>query len=159
MNNIASMKNNIEEMRTKLKEMESSLEKMKKDSGWGYTGDDYVNIYSISATGIVEGTNCSHYSPHALDIHDNIFTSKEKAEEVASAQNLHRKLQRFADESKQKGNAKCFYAIYWYNGTLEISETKYPDFGTVYFYSEEVAKKAVELYKFDLLAYFTKWTK
>ena len=91
----------------------------------------------------------------------NYFSTKEKAEEINFKQTLFRKLQRFSDENggnEIDWNDDCTEKFYieCQDGELFVdwmTGTKY--FGLVYFISEEVAEKAIELFYDELIKYFT----
>ena len=92
----------------------------------------------------------------------NYFSTENKAEEIDFKQTLFRKLQRFSDENR--GNeidwsdcSKKFCINYdYYNKKLDIFDHVFVKrFGQVYFISEEIAQKAIELFHDDLIKYFT----
>lgn len=93
----------------------------------------------------------------------NYFSTKEKAEEINFKQTLFRKLQRFSDENGgseidwKDHNQWKFYICYRYDCEVLVTyRTSYvKDFGIVYFISEEVTEKAIELFHDDLIKYFT----
>lgn len=98
----------------------------------------------------------------------NYFSIEEKAEEIKFKQTLFRKLQRFSDENCGSeidwNNYECdkYYIFYNHNGSeLEISAAcSFKDFGQVYFKTQEIADQAIELFKEDLIKYFTHdWSK
>ena len=93
----------------------------------------------------------------------NYFLTKEKAEEINFKQTLFRKLQRFSDENggneiDWNNEIKMKWGI-WYNYEYEeLASCPYvygQAFGQVYFISEEVAEKAIELFRDELIKYFT----
>ena len=131
-------------------------------TGWERVKKDEINYY-IDIDGLIEGD---------LEIFDNVdnrcfnianyFSTKEKAEEINFKQTLFRKLQRFSDENR--GNeidwsdcSKKFCINYdYYNKKLDIFDHVFvKQFGQVYFISEEIAQKAIELFHDDLIKYFT----
>ena len=88
---------------------------------------------------------------------------EEKAEEIAFKQTLFRKLQRFSDENGGNEinwlntNQQKFFITYYYD-TKELDlyyVCNDKDFGQVYFISEEIAEKAIELFRDELIKYFT----
>lgn len=92
----------------------------------------------------------------------NAFTTKEKAEEINFKQTLFRKLQRFSDENGGTeidwSNDAWKWHIYfnYMTGDLEAECTHtYRDFGQVYFLSKDAAEQAIELFRKDLIKYFT----
>ena len=94
----------------------------------------------------------------------NYFSTKEKAEEINFKQTLFRKLQRFSDENGgseidySRGSCQPKWFIEYDKDEQLFFVHCYYDvrvFGTVYFFSEEVAYKAIELFHDDLIKYFT----
>ena len=94
----------------------------------------------------------------------NYFSTKEKAEEINFKQTLFRKLQRFSDENGgneidySRGSCQHKWFIEYDKDEQLFSVSYYYDvrvFGTVYFCSKEVAQQAIELFKEDLIKYFT----
>ncbi|MDB8554109.1 hypothetical protein [Turicibacter sanguinis] len=93
----------------------------------------------------------------------NYFSTEEKAEEINFKQTLFRKLQRFSDENG--GNeidcSNLFqekFGITYNCGDKKLETALYfhhNDFGQVYFISEEIAEKAIELFHDELIKYFT----
>lgn len=96
---------------------------------------------------------------------DNRFSTKEKAEEINFKQTLFRKLQRFSDENggneiDWNDSKQTKYSIYYSHEFKRIKASYYrssQEFGQVYFISEEVANKAIELFYEELILYFTKY--
>lgn len=92
----------------------------------------------------------------------NYFSTKEKAEEINFKQTLFRRLQRFSDENGgldiNWNNCEEKFCIY-YNyeeDELDIGCNWFTrEYGQVYFISEEVAKNAIELFRDELIKYFT----
>lgn len=94
----------------------------------------------------------------------NYFSTREKVEEVGFKQTLFRRLQRFADENNDKLNwadssSDNYYIFYDYKKhTVRVRKISMcRDFGQVYFSSQEIAEKAMELFKDDLIKYFTQY--
>lgn len=91
----------------------------------------------------------------------NYFSTKEKAEEINFKQTLFRKLQRFSDENG--GNeivigqkvATIYLSAAGGLDILNIWSNRI--FGNVVFASEEVAEKAIELFRDELIKYFTEF--
>ena len=92
----------------------------------------------------------------------NYFSTEEKAEEIDFKQTLFRKLQRFSDENGGNeidwNDAHCKYSIkYAYDDNNLFIGWNYDvkEVGVVYFVHEEIAKQAIELFRDDLIKYFT----
>lgn len=137
--------------------------KPKPLTGWERVGEN-ESYYSINGNCYVEVMNedmCMEDKYYYEDA--NYFSTENKAEEVNFKQTLFRKLQRFSDEHdghriNWKDVDQEKYEI-WYNadqGKIEVGSTwAVRDFGQVYFISEEVAQKAIDLFHDDLIKYFT----
>lgn len=89
-----------------------------------------------------------------------------KAQEIEFKQRLFRKLQRFSDENggneiDWSNGESCKYYIYYNYEEEELDvygASHIRDFGQVYFETEELAEQAIELFREDLIKYFThKW--
>lgn len=128
------------------------------------TGWERVNegeeVYFISVyEGVEKETDyCDEIDDDCYEV-ANYFSTKEKAEEINFKQTLFRKLQRFSDENG--GNE---IVIGQKVATIYLSAAGGLDilniwgnriFGNVVFASEEVAEKAIELFRDDLIKYFT----
>lgn len=98
----------------------------------------------------------------------NYFSTKEKAKEINFKQTLFRRMQRFSDENggseidwTHEGRRQYFISFDYDKGKFVIdSHLTFRDFGQVYFVSLDVARKALEMFKGDLIKYFTHdWSK
>ena len=132
-------------------------------TGWERVGDG-EDVYFISAyEGVrkdVEG--CDDIDIDCYNV-ANYFSTEEKAEEINFKQTLFRKLQRFSDENG--GNEidwsdtdQLKYGIFYNSDSNRLLSDDCwvsREFGQVYFISEKVAEKAIELFKDDLIKYFT----
>lgn len=94
----------------------------------------------------------------------NYFSTEEKADEINFKQTLFRKLQRFSDENggneidwNNFDQPKYYIKYFCYDSQKIRVECicTVRDFGQVYFVSEEVTQKAIELFLDDLIKYFT----
>ena len=136
--------------------------KPKPLTGWERVGEN-ESYYSINGNSYVEEMTedmCMEDKYYYEDA--NYFSTENKAEEIDFKQTLFRKLQRFSDENR--GNeidwsdcSKKFCINYdYYNKKLDIFDHVFvKQFGQVYFISEEIAQKAIELFHDDLIKYFT----
>lgn len=98
----------------------------------------------------------------------NYFSTVGKAKEINFKQELFRKLQRFSDEnggseidwSDYESTKYHIYFDYEGEGVVIGGSLELCDFGQVHFYSQEVAEEAIEVFKEDLVKYFTHdWSK
>ena len=91
----------------------------------------------------------------------NYFKTKEEAERKCFEIKLHRQLELFAlknndTEIDWNDDSEKHTISYNRDGGIFIDEVySLIDFGQVYFTSEEIAEKAIETFKDDLIRYFT----
>ena len=91
----------------------------------------------------------------------NYFKTKEEAERKRFEIRLHRQLELFALENNDteidwNDSSEKHTISYNRDGGIFIDEVySLKDFGQVYFTSKEVAEKAIETFKDDLIRYFT----
>ena len=140
--------------------------KHKPLTGWERTEhwEDVERFYIIAECDVLaDRTSYNHVLNQKCYENANYFSTKEKAEEINFKQTLFRKLQRFSDENG--GNEidwndgyQCKYFISYnhHYRELEVDCRRHrQDFGKVYFVSKKNAKKAIELFRDDLIKYFT----
>lgn len=131
------------------------------------TGWERVKIkdfyYRIAENCIALTVEFGDMDDDALMDRANYFSIKEKAEEIDFEQTLYRKLRRFSDENGgseidySRGSCQHKWFIEYDKDEQLFSVSCYYDvrvFGTVYFSSKEVAYKAIEIFKDDLIKYF-----
>ena len=131
------------------------------------TGWERVKIkdlyYRIAENCIAPTVEFGDMDDNVLMDRANYFSIKEKAEEIDFEQTLYRKLRRFSDENGGNeinygcGSRQKKWFIEYCKDSQQFSTCYFYDarvFGTVYFCSEEVAYKAIEIFKDDLLKYF-----
>lgn len=131
------------------------------------TGWERVKIkdfyYRITENCIAPTVEFGDMDDNVLMDKANYFSIKEKAEEIDFEQTLFRKLKRFSDENGgseidySRGSCQHKWFIEYDKDEQLFSVSCYYDvrvFGTVYFSSKEVAYKAIEIFKDDLIKYF-----
>ena len=133
----------------------------KQLTGWERVakGEKYVSItqyHKVKYTEFEDETDDNIYGIA------NYFSTEEKADEINFKQMLFRKLQRFSDENGGNeidwNDAHCKYSIkYAYDDNNLFIGWNYDvkEVGVVYFVHEEIAKQAIELFRDDLIKYFT----
>lgn len=130
-------------------------------TGWERVeGDSYETITSNGALNTVD---FGYYMDVERYKQANYFSTKEKAEEINFKQMLFRKLQRFSDENggneinwSNRFQSKYGILFSYRNGKLFVDNYfGAREFGQVYFISAEVAKRAIELFRDELIKYFT----
>lgn len=128
-------------------------------TGWEQVGKG-VNLYAIYPSGVYVSPE-----PFTNYMYDraNYFSTREKAEEIDFKQTLFRKLQRFSDENggneidwNDRESLKYFIRYDDVLGRFIVDTyCNYRNFGQIYFTSRGVADRAVELFRDDLIKYFT----
>lgn len=109
------------------------------------------------------------FTNHPLEkseANEDRFSHILKAQEIEFKQRLFRKLQRFSDENggneidwSNGESCKCCICYDHEEEELVVGDVRFiRDFGQVYFKTEELAEQAIELFREDLIKYFThKW--
>lgn len=155
----------IEEKRKEIENLEKELERFENpyvDIDKIERGEKYYYHRTYGNTRAYDF--CGDNIDKQLINNCNAFTSEEYAEKITKRELLMRKLDRFAWDNNSNINDEDWkddeiykYKIF-YNliaGTLGVSTwTLYRDAGQVYFESKEVAEKAIEEFKDELLEYF-----
>lgn len=126
--------------------------------------EDSEGFYTIVACdAVADRTSYNHVLNEKCYKNANYFSTEEKAEEINFKQMLFRKLQRFSDENggnevDWNNEMKIKWGIWYNNEYEELASCPYvygQAFGQVYFISEEIAEKAIELFRDELIKYFT----
>lgn len=136
-----------------------------QNTGWynEYNQKNEDNYYVFGYHGQIVLTHPPIGKPEA---DEDRFSHLLKAQEIEFKQRLFRKLQRFSDENggneiDWSDDESCKYYIYYNNTDEELGVRNaciVRDFGQVYFKTQEIAEQAIELFKEDLIKYFTyKW--
>ena len=120
--------------------------------------------YSISTNGEIDQYYFynDNVNKEIIDF-GNYFKTQEEAERKRFEIRLHRQLELFALENNENEidwnntDKNKYYIYYSYDDNcLDVEDIyDYRDFGQVYFTSEEIAEKAIETFKYDLIRYFT----
>lgn len=132
-------------------------------TGWERVdkGEDYYWISPESF--IVPDRELSYESDNELYDRINYFSTEEKAREIGCKQMLFRELQKFSDEHggneidwSDENQSKYFIKYSHFSSRLIIdSYNSIQHLGVVYFVSKDIARQAMELFKDDLIKYFT----
>lgn len=135
----------------------------KQLTGWERVDGGGAYIVPTAAGSLMECRECGCKLDEEIYERANYFSTKEKAEEIDFKQTLFRKLQRFSDENggdeidwtnADERKLRIFYD--YEDGTFEVEgDYSFRDLGQVYFSTEDVARKAIELFHDDLIKYFT----
>lgn len=149
------------ELVEKMEWLQEQINGIEEENKWWIPkeGDSY---YYICTDGYVESSLNTGKDIDKCKINNiNCFETKEQAERQSFVELLHRKLQKFMVKNNSIvdwNNDDDKYNI-WYDYELKsldigcIEQAR--DFGQVYFSSEEIAEKAIEEFKDDLIRYFT----
>lgn len=140
-------------------------EDSKKETGYERVGTG-VNYYLATNRNeilVLPESNCDL----DCDYYDNAnyYSSEEIAKNNTRADRLMRQLRRFSVENRKNdinwiGNKECGYRIV-YNHQKSIIEIScsfiVENFGTIYFDSQELARRAIKEFKDELIWYFTEY--
>lgn len=156
-NEIINRQNELQEMLNTYNKQE---ENKKVKSDW-ITEEGDINNYYIEYDGV---KNASYVDETQL-VNLNAFKTVDKAEEIAFKQLLFRRLQKFSDENggdridwRNQEQYKYFISFNTNDMNLHIGNNIFWRFsGVVFFISKEVTGKAIELFKDDLIKYFTEY--
>lgn len=162
----------ILELEIKLQQIKNELELLKKPqrskqaSNWDrYDRNGFKsNYYSVGSERVVN--NIDTGSTLASELYEiaNYNTNKKQMERIKFEQDLYRKMLRFAQQNNtnkidwNNQNKEKYCLCYCYEtNKIEICVFHYTQhFGQVYFTSKDIADKAMELFKDELIEYFTK---
>lgn len=144
--------------------LEMDFEEIKETKN-PYTRVDDRNrnlYYAIEREGYIASiADDSEYDNHMFNI-ANYFNNKEYAEYIDFKETLTRKLDKFAWEHNAKAvkwdcNQSKYYIIFNYYGNkkLEVCGCFSMQSNDIYFTSKEIAKKAIEEFKDDLMKLYT----
>lgn len=137
-------------------------------TGWERVNDRGIYYFTGSLGGRCKQEERRVYDDKLRYGDANYFSTKEKEREISFKQTLFRKMQRFSDENggseidwTHEGRRQYFISYDYDKSKFVIdSHLTFRDFGQVYFVSLDVARKALELFKEDLIKYFTHdWSK
>ena len=130
-------------------------------TGWERVDGKMYNVILVNDLG--KSMECGQFKDYMYYKQANYFSTEEKAEEINFKQTLFRKLQRFSDENggneidwKDPNQEKWMIRFDHRVEELCVGLNNYiRNFGQVYFISEEIAEKAIELFRDELIKYFT----
>lgn len=163
LNKIEELKDTINKATNEINELKNQVDNIKeKENVWKpIRGDEY---YIITNYGQIweKVFDDNKYCTRRYDI-GNCFKTEEEAERKVFEIQLHRKLELFAINNNEKeidwNNADNKNYIYYdyIDKCLRIGVRNFnkPFDSNVYFSSEEVANKAIETFKDDLIRYYT----
>ena len=122
-------------------------------------GEKYYTISTKGKIGSYSFCN-DDFDKEIIDF-GNFFKTKEEAERKCFEIRLHRKLELFALENNDteidlNTHSEKYIISYRIDGNIFIDKVySFKDLGQVYFTSKEIAEKALETFKDDLVRYFT----
>lgn len=140
-------------------------EDSKKETGYERvgTGVDYYLATNRNEILVLPESNCDL----DCDYYDNVnyYSSEEVAKNNARADRLMRQLRRFSVENRVTDinwtdNKECGYRIVYnfQRSIIEIACTfTRKNFGTIYFDSEKLARRAIKEFEDELIWYFTEY--
>ena len=145
---------------------EETLEQLANKRTTGYERVRSGSTYYTDSCGVVKTfEECTEYSDEEVYKSGNYYSDPDVAANNIRADNLMRQLRRFAVENRKSDidwtneNQDKYRLCYDYldEEFFIVSNMSYRDFGQIYFDTEETAKLAVEIFKDELLWYFTKY--
>ena len=164
------MNKNKEELLNKLKQLEEDFntqvtdikkqieecdKKVFKPSKFG------EKYYTISTKGKIGSYSfCNDDFDKEITDFGNYFKTKEEAERKCFEIRLHRKLELFALENNDAEidlnvHSEKYIISYRIDGNIFIDKVySFKDLGQVYFTSKEIAEKALETFRHELIRYF-----
>ena len=165
------MNKNKEELLNKLKQLEKDFNTQvtdikkqieecdKKVFKPNKFGEKYYTISTKGKIGSYSFCN-DDFDKEIIDF-GNYFKTQEEAERKRFEIRLHRQLELFALENNDteidlNTHSEKYIISYRIDGNIFIDKVySFKDLGQVYFISKEIAEKALETFKNDLIRYFT----
>lgn len=147
---------------------DETLEKLTNKRITGYERVRSGSTYYADSRGVVktfvECTEGSEFDERVVYKTGNYYSDPDVAANNIRADNLMRQLRRFAVENRKVNidwtdeNQNKYYLDYnrVYGITINIANT-WKSFGQIYFDTEETAQQAIEIFKDELLWYFTEY--
>ena len=138
------------------------------DKTTGYERVRYGSTYYTDSCGVVKTfEECTDYYEFNEEVYKsgNYYSDSDVAANNIRADNLMRQLRRFAVENRKETinwtneNQNKYYLRYDYlNKEIYVGFiSSWRDFGQIYFDTKETAQQAIEIFKDELLWYFTEY--
>lgn len=131
----------------------------KKKTGYERVDKNDRYYFTTNDGDVTTTIDCHGTIDNACYDNANYYSSEEIAKNNARADKLMRQLRRFSVENR-KNDKECGYRIV-YNyprSIIEIACTfTRKNFGTIYFDSEKIARRAIKEFEDELIWYFTKY--
>ena len=149
-----------EDFNTQVADIKKQIEECDKKVFEPKLGEKYYSILPNGKIYMYEFFN-DNFDKEIIDF-GNYFKTKEEAERKSFEIRLHRQLELFALENNETeinwndDSSKEYIISYSKDREIFVDRVyNLKDFGQVYFTSREIAEKALEVFKEDLLRYFT----
>ena len=145
---------------------EETLEQLANKRTTGYERVRYGSTYYTDSCGVVKTfEECTEYSDEEVYESGNYYSDPDVAANNIRVDNLMRKLRRFAVENRKdninwenRGQDKYYLGYEYSNKKIYIGSIQsFRDFGQIYFDTKETAQLAIEIFKDELLWYFTEY--
>lgn len=147
MNNLDDLKKKLQEAQTLVEKLQAEVEIAQKAPKWEPKGGNYV----VGVCGADFITYRSHY---LVDSYGLAFKTKEAADKAYKDYRAYHRLYKLAEELNEGWEPdwnepiQPKYYIVSGSGKLSVTNSNWiMSFGSVYFKSEEAAKKAIEIIK------------
>lgn len=137
----------------------------KKKTGYERVDKNDRYYFAIDGGDITTSIDCHGTIDNANYYNANYFSSEEIAKNNTRADKLMRQLRRFSVENRKNDinwtdNKECGYRIVYncQRSIIEIACTfTRKNFGTIYFDSEKLARRAIKEFEDELIWYFTEY--
>ena len=145
---------------------EETLEQLTNKRTTGYERVRSGSTYYTDSCGVVKTfEECTEYSDEEVYESGNYYSDPDVAANNIRADNLMRKLRRFAVENRKdninwenRGQDKYYLGYDYSNKKIYIGSIQsFRDFGQIYFDTKETTQLAIEIFKDELLWYFTEY--
>lgn len=163
--NKQELENRIKDLESDIQASQNTIEELKKaivdmeEKAWKPKGEEIY--YCTEGVRVVSYHNNNQFDKDMISI-GNYFKTEKQAERVLFEQNLRMRLRKFAEDNNDKIDWNDDYHPKYYlffnmtKKTINVDRLYYQrDFGEIYFSSKEIAEKAIEQFKDELIKYFT----
>lgn len=157
---VESLESQVKELKEELKELK--MEEESEKVWWKPKDEDEYWSIRTNGTALISKWSNDTWDNGRYNI-GNCFKTKEEAERELFERELRFKLKKFAYENNEEeinwnDDEKNKFFIYYGFGTNKLEwciDYLAKNYGQIYFTSKEVAEKAIETFKDDLIRYFT----
>jgi len=158
-NELNDIKNSIQDLTDKMELLQKEIEIENNKKEW-WSPEDDEEYYYVDSKGVARRTTNEFRCDEERIDNLNCFKTKEQTERQSFEELLMRKLKQFGnlrnEEIDWNDDDQRKYYLYFKNNEIGISSRYSSEqIGMTYFTSQEIAEKAIEEFKEDLIRYFT----